>query len=156
MQRRVVDTACRADGPRWEGLATRALLLPPPYHPVPGAPVYHLSLDDRTRCQTTPGRQDCAPRNGNIMVLTHRPVRATYSPVMRRNDITGRTFESRPDRRLRARERRPALITDCDSVPGPVPRGTPNTCCWLPECWNRRQRADQPFRCATRAVHHGL
>ena len=43
MQRRVVDTACRADGPRWEGLATRALLLPPPYHPVPGAPVYHLS-----------------------------------------------------------------------------------------------------------------
>jgi len=35
MQRRVVDTACRADDPRWEGLATRALLLPPPYHPVP-------------------------------------------------------------------------------------------------------------------------
>ncbi len=46
MQRRVVDTACRADGPGWEGLATRALLLPPPYHPVPGAPVYHVSLDN--------------------------------------------------------------------------------------------------------------
>jgi hypothetical protein len=48
MQRRVVDTACRADGPRWEGLATRALLVPPPYHPVPGAPVYHVSLDNST------------------------------------------------------------------------------------------------------------
>jgi hypothetical protein len=46
MQRRVVDTARCADGPRWEGLATRALLLPPPYHPVPGAPVYHVSLDN--------------------------------------------------------------------------------------------------------------
>jgi hypothetical protein len=47
MLRRVVDTARCADGPRWEGLATRALLLPPPYQPVPGAPVYHVSLDDR-------------------------------------------------------------------------------------------------------------
>ena len=46
MQRRVVDTAFRTDGPRWEGLATRALLLPPPYDPVPGAPVYHVSLDN--------------------------------------------------------------------------------------------------------------
>ncbi len=47
MLRRVVDTACSTDPPRWEGLATRALLLPPPYHPVPGAPVYHVSVDNR-------------------------------------------------------------------------------------------------------------
>ena len=47
MQRRVVNTACRTDGRRWEGLATRALLSPPPYHPVPGAPIYHVSLDSR-------------------------------------------------------------------------------------------------------------
>ena len=25
MKRRMVDTGCRTDGPRWEGLATRAL-----------------------------------------------------------------------------------------------------------------------------------
>ncbi len=48
MQRRVVDTARCPDGSRWEGLAARALLLPPPYHPVPGAPMYHVSLDDGT------------------------------------------------------------------------------------------------------------
>jgi hypothetical protein len=49
MLRRVVDTACRADGSRWESLAGRALLVPPPYHPVPGAPVYHVSLDGSPR-----------------------------------------------------------------------------------------------------------
>jgi hypothetical protein len=48
MLRRVVDTARCTDGPRWEGLAARALLSPPPYHPVPGAPVYHVSLDNST------------------------------------------------------------------------------------------------------------
>jgi hypothetical protein len=46
MLRRVVDTACCGDGPRWEGLAGRAMLSPPPYHAVPGAPVYHVSLDN--------------------------------------------------------------------------------------------------------------
>jgi hypothetical protein len=45
MQRRMVDTARCGDGPRWEGLATRALLSPPPYRPLAGAPVYHVSLD---------------------------------------------------------------------------------------------------------------
>jgi hypothetical protein len=45
MQRRVVDTACCSDGPRWEDLACRALAVPPPYRPVPGTPIYHLSLD---------------------------------------------------------------------------------------------------------------
>jgi hypothetical protein len=48
MQRRMVDTARCIDAPRWESLAGRALLLPPPYHPVPGAPMYHVSLDDGT------------------------------------------------------------------------------------------------------------
>lgn len=48
MQRRVVDTARRADGPRWEDLATRALASPqPPYRPIPGTALYHLSVDDR-------------------------------------------------------------------------------------------------------------
>jgi hypothetical protein len=46
MLRRVVDTARCTDGPQWESLAGRALLVPPPYHPVPGAPVYHVSLDN--------------------------------------------------------------------------------------------------------------
>jgi hypothetical protein len=45
MQRRVVDTARCSDGPRWEELACRAMADPPPYRPVPGAPIYHLSLD---------------------------------------------------------------------------------------------------------------
>jgi hypothetical protein len=45
MYRRVVDTALCGDGPRWEDLACRALAAPPPYRPVPGAPIYHVSLD---------------------------------------------------------------------------------------------------------------
>ncbi len=46
MQRRVVDAAQRDDAPRWEDLAARALASPPPYDPVPGAAVYHISVDD--------------------------------------------------------------------------------------------------------------
>ena len=45
MQRRVVDTAHCSDGPRWEELACRALAAPPSYRPVPGTPIYHISLD---------------------------------------------------------------------------------------------------------------
>jgi hypothetical protein len=45
MQRRVVDTAHRSDGPKWEELARRALAAPPPYRPVPGTPIYHVRLD---------------------------------------------------------------------------------------------------------------
>lgn len=45
MLRRVVDTARCSDGPRWEDLASRALAAPPPYRPVSGTPVYHVSLD---------------------------------------------------------------------------------------------------------------
>ena len=45
MQRRVVDTAQRSDGPQWEDLAHRALAAPAPYQPDPGTPIYHLSLD---------------------------------------------------------------------------------------------------------------
>jgi hypothetical protein len=47
MQRRVVDTARRDDGPGWEDLAARALASPPLYRPVPGAAVYHVSVDDQ-------------------------------------------------------------------------------------------------------------
>jgi hypothetical protein len=46
MQRRMVDTARRSDGPRWEDLAARALACPPAYRPVPGVAVYHLSVGD--------------------------------------------------------------------------------------------------------------
>ena len=46
MQRRVVNTARRDDGPRWEDLAARALASPPPYCPVPDNAVYHVSVDD--------------------------------------------------------------------------------------------------------------
>ena len=45
-QRRVVDTTRRDDGARWEDLAGRALASLPPYRPVPGAAIYHLSVDD--------------------------------------------------------------------------------------------------------------
>jgi hypothetical protein len=45
-QRRVVDTTKRDDCTQWEDLAGRALASLPPCHPVPGAAIYHLSLDD--------------------------------------------------------------------------------------------------------------
>jgi hypothetical protein len=45
-QRRVVDTTQRDDGARWEDLAGRALASLPPCDPVPGAAIYHLSVDD--------------------------------------------------------------------------------------------------------------
>jgi hypothetical protein len=48
MQRRMVDTAHSSSAPQWEDLAARALAVRPPYRPVPGAPIYHLSLDDGT------------------------------------------------------------------------------------------------------------
>lgn len=46
MQRRVVNTARRHDGARWEDLAARALASPPPYRPVPGTALYHISVAD--------------------------------------------------------------------------------------------------------------
>jgi hypothetical protein len=46
MQRRVVDTAQRDDGPGWEDLAARALASPPPYRPIPGTAIYHVSVDN--------------------------------------------------------------------------------------------------------------
>ena len=46
MQRRVVNTARRDDGSRWEDLAARALASRPPYRPTPGTAVYHISVDD--------------------------------------------------------------------------------------------------------------
>jgi hypothetical protein len=47
MQRRVVDTAWRDDGAQWEDLAARALAFRPPYRPIPGSAVYHVSVDDQ-------------------------------------------------------------------------------------------------------------
>jgi len=47
MRRRLVNTARRDDGPRWEDLAARALASQPPYRPIPGTAVYHVSVDDR-------------------------------------------------------------------------------------------------------------
>jgi hypothetical protein len=48
MQRHMVDTAHASGGPQWEDLAARALAVPPPYRPAPGAPVYHVGVDDGT------------------------------------------------------------------------------------------------------------
>jgi hypothetical protein len=47
MRRRMVDTAASADVGSWEELTARALAAPPPYHPFPGEPVYHLRVDDQ-------------------------------------------------------------------------------------------------------------
>ena len=47
MLRRTVDTAQRNDGHLWEDLTARALASPPPYHPIPGTAVYHISVDGR-------------------------------------------------------------------------------------------------------------
>jgi hypothetical protein len=47
MQRRVVDTAQCDDRLHWERLAARALEFPQPYRPVPGIPLYHVSIDDQ-------------------------------------------------------------------------------------------------------------
>jgi hypothetical protein len=46
MQRRMVDTAQRDDGPQWEALAARALAILPPYTAVPRTRIYHVSVDD--------------------------------------------------------------------------------------------------------------
>ena len=48
MVRRVVDTARCGNSSGWEDLACRALTVSPPYRPVPGVPLYHVSLDDGT------------------------------------------------------------------------------------------------------------
>ena len=45
MQRRMVDTARRDDGRLWEDLAIRALASVPPYHPIPGTAIYHISAE---------------------------------------------------------------------------------------------------------------
>jgi hypothetical protein len=48
MQRRMVDTVRSSHAPQWEDLAAHALAARPPYNPVPGAPIYHVSFDDGT------------------------------------------------------------------------------------------------------------
>ena len=47
MQRRVVDTAQCDDCLQWRRLAARAREFPPPYRPVPGIPVYHVSIGEQ-------------------------------------------------------------------------------------------------------------
>jgi len=47
MQRRVVDTAQCDDCLQWGRLAARALEFPPPYRPVPGIAVYHVSIGEQ-------------------------------------------------------------------------------------------------------------
>jgi hypothetical protein len=47
MQRRVVDTTWRDDVAQWEDLAARAMAFRPPYRPIPGTAVYHVSVDDQ-------------------------------------------------------------------------------------------------------------
>ena len=47
MRRRMVDTAASRDAGPWEELIARGLAAPTPYRPVPGAPVYHLRVDDQ-------------------------------------------------------------------------------------------------------------
>ena len=48
MQRRMVDTAQRDDDHLWEDLIARALASAPPYQPIPGTAVYHISVGGRT------------------------------------------------------------------------------------------------------------
>jgi hypothetical protein len=45
--RRMMDTAQLRHGQEWEDLAARALAAPPPYRPLPGSPVYHISAGDQ-------------------------------------------------------------------------------------------------------------
>lgn len=45
MHRRMVETAQQSDPCKWEDLAARALAARPPYRPIPGTAVYHLSVD---------------------------------------------------------------------------------------------------------------
>jgi hypothetical protein len=47
MQRYVVDTAWFDDYSQWERLAASAMEFPPPYRPVPGIPIYHVSVGDQ-------------------------------------------------------------------------------------------------------------
>ena len=47
MRRRMADTTASGDACPWEELIARALAAPPPYHPVPGGPVYHLRAGEQ-------------------------------------------------------------------------------------------------------------
>jgi hypothetical protein len=44
MQRRLVDTARFDDSLQWERLAASAVETPPPYHAVPGIPIFHVCV----------------------------------------------------------------------------------------------------------------
>ncbi|MDR3036267.1 MAG: hypothetical protein LBV78_24770 [Kitasatospora sp.] len=47
MWRRLVETTGRSDADLWQELIGRALAIPLQYRPAPGAPIYHVVLDDR-------------------------------------------------------------------------------------------------------------
>jgi len=101
MQRRVVDTAHCADGPQWEDLACRALAAPPPYRPVPGSPIYHVSLDgDR---QVLVAEQDLG---GALLDL----VTAVLA--------MGEQAEHAPSPMPGAADRRAAAVTGAGGLPG--------------------------------------
>ena len=49
LTQRGVETSGRSDAARWDTLiANAALDVPPPYEPLPGAPVYQISTEDRS------------------------------------------------------------------------------------------------------------
>ncbi len=48
IRRRVLDTAGRSDGARWEELVRQTPASPPPYRPAPGDTVYQINVGERT------------------------------------------------------------------------------------------------------------
>jgi hypothetical protein len=110
MQRRMVDTAQRSDGPKWEDLAARALAVPPPYRPVPGSPVYHVGLDDGTVVLVAE-HDLCGPlldlvtavlamERGGVSTLpgpANRSATSQASPVISQTGGTALTHMSVPD-----------------------------------------------------------
>jgi hypothetical protein len=116
MQRRVVDTARRNDGPQWEDLAARALASMPLYRPVPGTAVYHISVDDQ-KVQVGEYDLDGPLRDLVTVVLAMgdellarqglaNPTIPAESPRHGRM-IAGGVAEDRTGRRLRSPEPRP-------------------------------------------------
>ena len=95
-----------------------------------GSPVnYSSAAGQRARRPNVPSPAPVSSAFGPSPV----PPRPRPPPAARRMTIRNREQrpsaeqDCRPERRLRARWRRPALITDCDPTPSPAPRGSPIT-----------------------------
>jgi hypothetical protein len=101
MQRRVVDTARCGDGLRWEDLACRALAAPPPYRPVPGAPVYHVSLD-----------------NGRQVLVAERDLGGALLDLVTAVLATGEQVERARPSAPGFTDRRAAAVTSARGMPG--------------------------------------